>query len=58
LPGDLILSVDNEPEYNTREFLDHVAGQTPGASIAIGFQRRDVQNTANAVLAERPQPQD
>jgi len=57
LPGDLILSVDGIAVHNTRQFLDHVAKRDPGVEVAIGYQRRDVHNTANAVLAERPQPQ-
>ena len=57
LPGDLILSVDGDSVHSTRQFLDRVARRAPGATVAIGFLRRDIHDTANAVLAERLLPQ-
>ena len=54
LPGDIILTVNNEPVADTSEVMKTISLQQPGTIIELGGQRKGVAFTTRAKVIQRP----
>ncbi len=54
LPGDVILTVDGEAISNTRDLIDYVSTQGPGAKVILGVLREGEEIDLEVELVERP----
>ena len=55
-PGDVILSIDDEPASNGRTSMDQVARSKPGDNVSISLLRNGKVFEVTAEVAVRPQP--
>ena len=54
LPGDIILTINNEPVADTSEVMKTISLQQPGTIIELGGQRKGVAFTTRAKVIQRP----
>ncbi len=54
LPGDIILTVDGDSIRNTRDLIDYVSAQGPGATVVLGVLREGKTVDLDVDLIERP----
>jgi serine protease DegQ len=53
-PGDVVVHVGDRPVEDSRQLLAAVAALKPGATIALGVQRRDESLTLQVTPGQRP----
>jgi Do/DeqQ family serine protease len=55
-PGDVLLSIGNQPVKNAQVMLDLIAALTPGATTRFGLSREGRALEVSVVIGKRPKP--
>lgn len=53
-PGDILVSINDQPVSNSRDSLNKIAGFPPGTTINVGILRNGKSAEITAVISERP----
>lgn len=53
-PGDLIVSIDNEPVQNAQQMQNVIASRLPGSTLAVQTMRGEVASSVHVKVEERP----
>ncbi len=55
-PGDIILTINNEPAINSKMVMNQIARVSPGGTLRLKILRNGREIDTNAIVGERPAP--